>query len=280
LIIETKKITSFKRIMDKPNPKNMIQQRVDEQLKAAAKKNAKSPAVNSYNSKNKSSQRSKNVEKSTPDKSNKTSSYAQNDKSKSSSKDKSSTKKTSYDDQNHHYNDSDGEASWNSGKNSFQDDENTVNSDKTSKISKKDLSKIILPKFTRYQMMILLDQENNEKAISENTEEDKSPTQRVMEVLASFVVQVKTADPDAKIMTWKTSPNFSYMNDEFPTDVAEVALHFSGFRANIKADKRVYLRVAIHTPNSESKLFANLSEWMRIYGYNINKCIQFQEENF
>ena len=94
-----------------------------------------------------------------------------------------------------------------------------------------------------------------------------------MEILAALTAQAKMADPDSKVISWKTSPNFTYMNEEFPTDVADVALHFNGFRTNFKADKRVYLRVAIHTPNSESKLYANLHAWMKLYGYSFSKCI-------
>ena len=61
--------------------------------------------------------------------------------------------------------------------------------------------------------------------------------------------------------------------DQFPSDIAEIATYFQGFRANIKADKRVYLRVGIHTPESESKLYSLLTTYMQLYGYTFNKCI-------
>ena len=173
---------------------------------------------------------------------------------------------------NHHYDDSDGENSW-PGSSTSEDDDNTVNSNKTSVANKRDQRKIILPKFTRYQMMILLDQDSNETNIEENVQDSKSPSQRITEVLAALAIQAKTADVDSKIMSWKVAPNFSYMSEEFPTDVADIALYFNGFRTNFKADKRVYLRVAIHTPNSESKLYANLNSWMKLYGYSFSKCI-------
>lgn len=171
----------------------------------------------------------------------------------------------------HHYNDSEDNESWQA---ESEDEQNTVSSDKTSKIKKRDEHKVVLPKFTRYQMMILLDQgPENDNGILDSKESDKSPSQRIKEFLADFAKRVKKEDKDAKIMSWKTGSNFTYLGDEFPTDIAEVSRYFSGFRKNLKADKRVYLRVAIHTPNSETKLRSNLIDWMRVFGYIINKCI-------
>lgn len=179
-----------------------------------------------------------------------------------------------------HYNDSDGENSYansiqSDDKSLNQDDENTVASDETSAIKKKDADKIILPKFTRYQMMILLDQTSNESPIEEEKQvEEKSPVERVKEFLNKFTTQVKKSDPEAKIISWKTNPNFTYMNmDDFPTELAESALYFQGYRANLKADKRIYMRVGIHTPNSQSKLYSLMDSWMRLHGYSFGKCI-------
>ena len=172
----------------------------------------------------------------------------------------------------HHYNDTDEDGSWNNV--TEEDEEHTVRSDVTSKVDKTNSGKIMLPKFTRYQMMILLDQgESNGKSILEEKDVDKNPSQRILEFLASFVEQTKKLDRDSRIMSWKTTGNFTYISEDFPTDVAEVAKFFNGYRKNLKADKRVYIRVAIHTPNSELKLHQNLQEWMRAHGYLINKCI-------
>ena len=175
---------------------------------------------------------------------------------------------------NHHYNDSDGEASWNVSA-TTQDDENTVNSNETSKYNKGNENKVVLPAFTRYQMMILLDPENKEEEIKENSDQqENSPAQRIAEKLSSFTQHMVSIDKEARIMSWKTSPNFTYTDlEEFPTKTAELAKYFQGFRENVKADKRVYLRVAIHTPNSQTRLFTELQEWMKLFGYSMNKCI-------
>ena len=181
----------------------------------------------------------------------------------------------------HHYNDSDGENSWTNvstdDEQSFtqQDDENTVASNETSAIKKKYQNKIVLPNFIRYQMMIQLDQEGNDNLIDESKKDDKkSPVERVREFLISFTSQLKKFDSKAKVISWKTNPNFSYLNtDDFPTELAEAALYFQGYRANLKADKRIYMRVGIHTPNSQTKLHSLMKSWMTLHGYSYNKCI-------
>ena len=173
-----------------------------------------------------------------------------------------------------HYNDSDGEASWKLSATS-QDDANTINSNETSKYHKGNADKLVLPQFTRYQMMILLDPENKETTISEDDDKGtKAPAIRIAEVLSAFTDNVYSNDKDAKIMSWKTAPNFSYMDsEEFPDEVGDLAKYFQGYRTNVKADKRVYLRVAIHTPNSQSRLYSALQSWMNLFGYSFNKCI-------
>ena len=53
----------------------------------------------------------------------------------------------------------------------------------------------------------------------------------------------KAIDKDSKIITWKNSENFTYMNtDDFPTELAKIIPYFQGYRANIKANKRVYFK--------------------------------------
>ena len=186
----------------------------------------------------------------------------------------SDTTKKNKNHDSYHYNDSDGENSWDSDEDEKEDDVNTVSSDKTSQIKKKEGNKVILPSFTRYQFMVQLDQDTNETPILDNDAEEKSPVDRMREFLIKMTNQIKSYDKDAKIISWKTSDNFTYMNmDDFPSDVAEMALYFNGLRRNIKTDKRVYLRVGIHTPNSQSRMYSLMDSWMRLYGYSFSKCI-------
>ena len=175
----------------------------------------------------------------------------------------------------HHFHDSDDEHSWYDPSITSEDDANTINSNETSKFHKGNQTKVVLPKFTRYQMMILLDQDQNQTSADNLAEEqDKTPSQRVREFLAQLTEKIYEYDKDAQVMTWKTESNFNYMSkDQFPDDVGEVAKYFQGFRNNFKVDKRVYLRIAIHTPNSQSKLYSSLNAWMGVYGYTFSKCI-------
>ena len=160
-----------------------------------------------------------------------------------------------------------------------EDEVNTVASGETSIRNKKKLKKVILPSFTRYQIMIQMDQENRDSPIDEEEDEDKSPAQRLRDILIAMVTQMKLFDPNSKIISWKTEPNFSYLNpDQFPSQIAQIAQYFNGFRANIKANKRIYLRVGIHTPDSQSHLYSFLKSWMELYGYTFNRCI-IQAEN-
>ena len=98
------------------------------------------------------------------------------------------------------------------------------------------------------------------------------------DILATFYAQVRSYDPKATLISWKNEPYFSCLADEFPTDIAAVAKYFNGYRSNIKPDKRTYMRICIHTPNSEARLFQNMNEWCRLYGYTLTKCV-IQAEN-
>ena len=81
----------------------------------------------------------------------------------------------------HHFHDSDKEHSWYDPSQTSEDDVNTIDSNETSKFHKGNESKISLPKFTRYQMMTLLDQEQNQNFTSNLADEqDKSPSQRLI----------------------------------------------------------------------------------------------------
>ena len=69
-----------------------------------------------------------------------------------------------------------------------------------------------------------LDQNQDDSLIAEETEEEKSPLERIRDFLISLVGQFKIYDKDTKIISWKNAGNFTYMNtDDFPTDIAEIA---------------------------------------------------------
>ena len=161
----------------------------------------------------------------------------------------------------------------------IEDDLNTINSDETSKRGRSTLNKKVPPKFIRYQMMVKMDESNKDSPIQiDKMQEEKSPSQRLRDILATFHAQMKTYDSKSRLISWKSSPDFLQLKDTFPTDIAEVAIYFNGHRANINPEKRIYLRLCIHTPNSDSKLYQKLHSWCTLYGYSLNRCI-IQAEN-
>ena len=94
----------------------------------------------------------------------------------------------------------------------------------TTKRDKKKLAKLVLPTFTCYQIMIQMNQVNRDLPIKNDKDKDKSPAQRLRDILISLVTQIKIFDPKAKIISWKTGPNFSYFNSkDFPTQIAQIA---------------------------------------------------------
>ena len=155
-----------------------------------------------------------------------------------------------------------------------EDDMDTIASDKTSKRGRKAQKKMVCPKVVRYQLMVLMDPKNKDTPIAvDEADATKSPTQRLRDILGTFYLQLLSYDPNARIISWKNETSFSKIGDKFPIEIAEIAKYFNGFRANIKADQRTYLRLCVHTPNSETILFNKMNEWCRLYGYSLTKCI-------
>jgi len=156
-----------------------------------------------------------------------------------------------------------------------QDDDNTIDSNNTSIYSKNNMDQVVLPKFVRYQMMILLDHKDPIKmTVEQEGDELLSPAQRVREVFIELTSQIKKHDNEARMISWKTTPNYTYLNDtNFPEDVASIATYFQGYCSNLKADRRVYVKFGIQTPNDQTSMQSYLSTWAGLYGYNINKCI-------
>jgi hypothetical protein len=90
----------------------------------------------------------------------------------------------------------------------------------------------------------------------ENNDDPKSrPTERVRDYLIKFYKEMKQCDDRSEIISFVMKPNFTYLPaDKFPQDVVEMARYFKGFRKNIKSGKRVYISLAIHTPDKALEL--------------------------
>ena len=160
-----------------------------------------------------------------------------------------------------------------------EDDLNTINSDETSKRGRNEQSKKVPPRFIRYQLMIKMDNKNKDSPINlEEDDQEKTPTQKLRDILSIFYNQMRVYDARSRLISWSVKSEFSIMGDEFPQDVAETAIYFSGFRVNMNTQKRIYLRLCIHTPQSNTVLHQKISSWCKLYGYSITKCV-VQAEN-
>ena len=152
-----------------------------------------------------------------------------------------------------------------------QDDTNTVESGTTTKVKgKKQAKEIVIPKFVRYQLMIT----PLKKEVDDAGVELKTAPKRIRETLISLCSQLELVDDEAQIISWNNKKNFSYMNTkEFSEDTAVIAKYFNGFRQGLMAERRIYLKMGIHTPNDQKKLLKELKQWTQLYGYTITECM-------
>ena len=157
-----------------------------------------------------------------------------------------------------------------------EDDENTIQSGETTKLGKKEQSRIVLPALVRFQITILLDQEDEEQ---EETKEEKSAVERFTEVLQTLSKQIFQSDNQAQLISWRTDNNFTYMpKDKFPEEVVEIAKYFPGFKKVLKPNRRSYFRFAVHTPNNFKVIEKTIGDWSRLYSYSFKRCL-IQSEN-
>jgi hypothetical protein len=156
-----------------------------------------------------------------------------------------------------------------------EDDLNTVGSGNTTVRNKKTESKPVLPPFVRYQLMIMLGEENDIGSTGEEDDnEEKSPTEIVREYLIKFYKEMKRCDDKSEIVSYIMSPNFTYLPaDKFPKDVVEMAKYFKGYRKNIKPGKRVYITLAIHTPENPLDLERQLETWVQLHSFTFRRTI-------
>ena len=154
---------------------------------------------------------------------------------------------------------------------SDEDQENSIDSGKTSVIKKKHMKKIVIPSYVRYQLMIPPEKEEDQD--SDNVDYRSNLT-RIREILINMTQQIRVLDPQAEIISWKTSDDFNFMNkQEFPEDISKVAKFFKGYRKNMKPDRRAYIKFGIHTPNNFDKLETDLKDWAETEAYNLNRCL-------
>ena len=113
------------------------------------------------------------------------------------------------------------------------------------------------------------EEEDNETKIGYNDN-----LTRIKEVITTFVTQLRLFDDKAEVISWKTEKDFSFLpQGELPDNVATIAKFFKGFRKRMRVDRRTYLKVGIHTPNSFKQIEEDLEGWADLYSYTIKQCL-------
>ena len=152
-----------------------------------------------------------------------------------------------------------------------EDEANSINSGVTTKVGRKEMDKIVIPTYIRYQMMIPPEEDSEE---DDDNPGYKDNYERIVEILKSLVTQLGIMDDKAEIISWKTQNNFSFLpKQEFPTDVSTIAKYFKGFRKKMRSDRRIYIKFGLHTKNDMGALEEGMKEWVGLYSYTFTKCL-------
>ena len=109
---------------------------------------------------------------------------------------------------------------------------------------------------------------------SDAAEEIVSPVRRTRRVLINLCQYMRQKDKDAQIITWNIKDNFTFLPiEDFPDDVLAVSEYFSGYRKNLKDDRRVYLKFSIHTTNDDNALYREMINWAEAFGSTLTPCL-------
>ena len=160
----------------------------------------------------------------------------------------------------------------------IEDDENTINSDKTThNLTEKEANEIHELHATRYTFNYILNEMNMTDLRKEYEgnpipKEKSDDLYRNREYLIEFYQQLKKTDPEAKIMEWseKSSKILEIEDDLFPTDAVVLASFFDGFSRRKKG--RIYLRVRVHSSNPTRTNY-QMKLWAQLNAYSFQECI-------
>lgn len=152
-----------------------------------------------------------------------------------------------------------------------EEDDNSIDSGMTTRIGKKDLNKIVIPSYVRYQMMIPPEEEREE---DDENPGYKDNFERIVGVIKALVQQLRAVDNTAEIISWKAQDNFTFLpRNEFPTEVANIAKYFKGFRKKMRGDRRTYIKFGLHSKKDINNLEESMKEWAGLYSYTFTKCL-------
>ena len=164
--------------------------------------------------------------------------------------------------------------------NNEEDDIDTIASGETSIISSKEqANKQVPPKYIRYRFVIEL---NHLDLQNEESKNEQTPEEKYRQIFWDLSKYIKNIDSDAKFISWKNSPTFTFLPvnvEEFPTELEKIAVFFNGFRAKLKMDYRHTFRICIHSPKwNATWMEMKLTAWAQARSYYISKCnIQSEE---
>ena len=161
-----------------------------------------------------------------------------------------------------------------------QDDENTINSDKTSHhMKKKEADQQVPPSYVRYRIGIQLDKLDL-KLLLENNKDDtpvSTPLSRYREVLLELITFIHSFDSDAKLISWKCNEKYtseSINPDKFPQALETFSTYFNGYRKKLNEAYRNYFKFCLHTPKWNNLwVETKLMEWAELHSFIISKCV-------
>lgn len=162
-----------------------------------------------------------------------------------------------------------------------EDDINTIDSNNTSKRAGKIQESIkVPPYYVRYQMGASLEQLAATTLTTDNEnddDEEQTPAHKFREILITLLKYLKGIDKSSVLISWKNEGEFKILKvnqDDYPTDVVEMAKFFDGYRANLKSTGKQYFRFCLSSPKfSQTWLEAKMVEWAGLHSYSLYKCI-------
>jgi hypothetical protein len=167
-----------------------------------------------------------------------------------------------------------------------EDDENTVDSSKSTQYHKATSDKEIPPKNIRYQIGITIpptDIRAIQKEFESNDDKAAKPLDvfsKIRDKLKGFVTEMKNLDKKSKIISWKDKNTYNILEggaDDLPKTAAGLGQFFNGIRLR-REHGRQFIRFRLHASKNPNRLEAQLTEWARLAGHSFYRCV-IQEEH-
>ena len=153
-----------------------------------------------------------------------------------------------------------------------QDEVNTIASGETSIVNRKNMDKIVPPKYVRYQLMIPPEDADDEQEVNENSY--KENVERIKGILTTLSTQIRVFDEKAEIISWKNTKGGSFLDkNEFPQEISNIAKFFKGFKKRMRSNRRTYIKFGLHTTGDFAELEKELQEWAGLYSYSLTRCL-------